>query len=95
MYKSDAFADEMLDQDEKEVLYKSSYVEGKAYLPWVESDSTENHNGFKLYNDPDGNLPLSEKQVRSQLRTPYGFCCVSRFPLEGVYKAASGVVQEY
>ncbi|ORY05511.1 cysteine proteinase [Basidiobolus meristosporus CBS 931.73] len=54
-----------LTNQELEVLKTSSYVNGKAYLPWLEIDLRENFDYSQPFVDPDGPLPLSEKQIQN------------------------------
>ena len=47
---------------ELEVLRKTSFINGKKYLPWLDVDIYEKFGYLDLFSDPDGNLPLSVKQ---------------------------------
>ncbi|XP_046839580.1 calpain-7-like isoform X2 [Xenia sp. Carnegie-2017] len=52
-----------LTDKELEVLKKTSYINGKKYLPWLDIDVREKFDYvLDMFSDPDGNLPLSVKQ---------------------------------
>ncbi|XP_028403793.1 calpain-7-like isoform X2 [Dendronephthya gigantea] len=51
-----------LTSKELEVLKKTSFINGKKYLPWLDVDVYEKFGYLDVFSDPDGNLPLSVKQ---------------------------------
>jgi hypothetical protein len=54
-----------LTQEELTVLRVSSYVNGRCFPPWVEGEEQiEKFNFQNVFNDPDGLLPLSAKQIQ-------------------------------
>eukprot|EP01083_Nonionella_stella_P149542 475152_1 len=48
---------------ELQVISRSSYVDGRRYLPWISSDIGEQFDVGKPWKDPDGLLTLSPKQI--------------------------------
>ncbi|TPX33127.1 hypothetical protein SmJEL517_g03958 [Synchytrium microbalum] len=52
-----------LTSQELEVLRKTSYVNNRAYLPWLELDLNERFYYPDLFTDPDGVLKLSARQT--------------------------------
>eukprot|EP00397_Hematodinium_sp_SG-2012_P020662 GEMP01021303.1.p1 GENE.GEMP01021303.1~~GEMP01021303.1.p1 ORF type:complete len:775 (+),score=122.08 GEMP01021303.1:256-2580(+) len=66
----------VLSNQEKEILKRSSCINGKMFLPWAESDSFVERAPGQLFVDPDGVLTLAEKQQRhfkAWSRTPKEF----------------------
>ncbi|KAK9720406.1 cysteine protease [Basidiobolus ranarum] len=62
---SPGVGDVKLTNQELEVLKTSSYMNGKAYLPWLEIDLQEKFDYPQPFVDLDGPLPLSEKQSQN------------------------------
>ncbi|KAJ1978902.1 cysteine protease [Dimargaris cristalligena] len=52
-----------LSDDELEVLRHTSKINDMIFLPWSDSDAYEPFTFAHPFSDPDGTLPLSEKQV--------------------------------
>eukprot|EP00055_Hartaetosiga_balthica_P012016 m.56673 g.56673 ORF g.56673 m.56673 type:complete len:820 (+) comp7811_c0_seq1:113-2572(+) len=61
--------------DEKSIIAFTSKVNKNVYLPWQDEDANDDFgNGGKLFTDPDGPVPLREKQrVRAKLARPSQF----------------------
>ncbi|CAG8547190.1 18676_t:CDS:10, partial [Gigaspora rosea] len=51
-----------LTQKEIDILKHTSNINGRNYLPWDETDLKEEFKDNKLFLDPDGPVPLSDKQ---------------------------------
>lgn len=51
-------------KSELEVLRRSSVINGKLYMPWLDIDTAERFVYPSPFEDPDGLLPLDRKQVR-------------------------------
>ncbi|CAB4021278.1 Hypothetical predicted protein, partial [Paramuricea clavata] len=51
-----------LTSKELEVLKKTSFINGKKYLPWLDVDIYEKFGYLDVFSDSDGDLPLSVKQ---------------------------------
>jgi hypothetical protein len=52
------------------ILRRSSFINGRCFLPWMDDDKTEKfkYPPGKLFTDPDGFLPLSASQTSKQAR---------------------------
>ena len=53
---------QMLADDEKEVLARSSKIAGKLFYPYMDDGQRERFHHASAWEDPDGLLPLSDKQ---------------------------------
>lgn len=65
-------------QQELDVLRRSSRINGRIYLPWMEVDLDETFAFEQLFTDPDGLLTLSTRQASkfAAWRRPHQFCVV-------------------
>ncbi|KAG9296332.1 hypothetical protein G9A89_014924 [Geosiphon pyriformis] len=54
--------DAKLTTAERDVIFKTSHVNGKIYLPWLEIDLNEQFTYDQPFTDPDGSVNLSDKQ---------------------------------
>ncbi|CAG8611819.1 6340_t:CDS:10 [Cetraspora pellucida] len=52
-----------LTQKEIDILKRTSYINGKSYLPWLEADLKEEFKDEEPFLDPDGTLSLSDQQM--------------------------------
>lgn len=52
------------------ILRRSSFINGRCFMPWMEDELTEQFTspGGKRFTDPDGFLPLSASQISKQAR---------------------------
>lgn len=54
-----------MDKAEIDILGETSIVNGKMFLPWMDIDLKEPFKTSGLFEDPDGDLTLSQKQLKS------------------------------
>ena len=59
-----------LKSNEIEILRRSSFINGRCFLPWMDDEKTEQfaYPRGKLFTDPDGFLPFSQSQISKQAR---------------------------
>lgn len=83
---SSTLSSSSLTQEEILVLRQSSIINGKCFQPWLDGEETRekfNYGNNIQFNDPDGILPLSESQKRSNgiYRRPIEFLPPSQPPV--------------